>query len=694
MPIRSKTKHPSLNRFSYVLDRAFFNVLTVMVFLTPLVFLPGLTDYNYAKTIASLVLISVLLILWSATAWAKPEWELRIPGLLFGGIGLLFTGALSLIHASLPPIVTQSLILFILFVLLLWMVADRVRNHQDVQRLLGALLASLSLASLYAVLQYFGILTGPGGVDGGIGAMISTLGNRNHLGGLILYAFFPSVILLLKARRPWQKALVLAAMVGNYTVMWLIEQTATRIAFVLVATALGVGWLIFRPKISRRSDRWWLVALACFVIIIPILFLTNSEGGGTSLQEVWERNSGDVRAWDWWIAVDMVRDRPVTGAGLGHFKIEFLDSKLDVLASERGENFDFYMPPSDQAHNEYIQVAAEQGSLGVVIMFATLGLLALSLWIRLKRADSEHRADLLLLTLGILAFLVHSLVSFPVHVVSSSLALVVITGIALSAPYGESLTLHSTLRSWKAKGTHLLIAAIAIAISVFALSDGRANWLMERGIDHIRKAEYPEAENLLLKSLQLDFFPRQTYYYLAVAQTQIGNLLGAERNFERGVPRFRNAEVLLQYASLLIRTGQFSNAATLLETILASNPKDSTARSAMHLRAQVQSQSGDLADAIETLDTLIATYPSYFNAYVDLAGIYVRLSRPDDARTQYFHALAIVEQRIADVQDEINAENQTMSADRFFVLRNELEALMNEASRIESLLSSLSSPAP
>ena len=142
----------------FTLERVQVAAIAVAVFTLPLLMWPGLTDYNYKKSIASLILISVLLVLWGLTAWRRSSWTIRVPWLLLQIIGFVMAGFLSLIYATNGRVTVQSLILLIYFVLLLWLIANIVRDIRDVRWLLTALLASGSLAALYDVLQYFGIV--------------------------------------------------------------------------------------------------------------------------------------------------------------------------------------------------------------------------------------------------------------------------------------------------------------------------------------------------------------------------------------------------------------------------------------------------------------------------------------------------------------------------------------------------------
>jgi len=675
------------------LERILVAAIAVAVFALPLLMWPGLTDYNYAKSAVSLILISVLLMLWGLTAWQRNSWTIRVPWLLIPVLGIVLAGLLSISQATNGRVVMQSLILLVYFVLLLWMIVNVVRDQHDVRWLLTALLASGSLAALYGVFQYFGIVPGNPGSTG-VNAILSTMGNRNHLGGFLLYLFYPAVILLLRARASWVKALVVLLLALIFAVMLLLRQAGVQVVIVVVTGGLAVGWFALWRFKSPRARRWrnysligvlLMVSVFALFTVLPV-FRPASEavavGESPWLVRLWEANSGGTRAWDWWIGGEMLSDHPIAGTGLGNYKLNFIPSKADFLATERGQNYDFYIPRAAQAHNEYVQIGAELGSVGLFMVLCSLGTIAVSVWIRLKHSNEADRRDLLLLAAGILAFLVHSLVSFPAHVVGSSLELIVFCGLALSVAYGKSMSFAWVLDGWKGKGFHALLIAIGLTVSLFAAADMRANWLMERGISQVQAGLYAAGETTLERSLEFDFAPRQTYYYLAIAQIQIGKLDQAETNLEKCMTRFVDEASLLNFANLLVNTGQSERAFEPLNLLLASHPRSEIEKRARYLRALAISETGNPESAIILIEELLVQHSTYETAYIGLGSIYESLGRFDEARATYEKGLVQIESRLSRNRSAIEAEGDAITPERYSELRGQIEKLTYERATI------------
>ncbi|MFC2079098.1 O-antigen ligase family protein [Candidatus Bipolaricaulota bacterium] len=670
------------------LERVQVVAVAVAVFVQPLVLWPTLTDYNYAKSIVSLILISILLILWGLTAWRRSSWTIRVPWLMLPVAGFVLAGLLSLIQATNGRATLQSLLLLIYFVLLLWMIANVIRDQHDVRWLLTALLASGTLAALYGVLQYCGILPGSPGMTGQ-SAIISSMGNRNYLGGFLLYLFYPAIIVLIRAKARWLKAIALTALMLTFFTMLLVKQEAARTAFVLVSAALAVGWLIFRPVKPIRTNRWWLVGLTGAILTMLVLTTVSivpalHEPVG-SPGEMWEENSGAGRAWIWWIGAEMLADHPLTGVGVGNYKIAFLPYKTIFAATERGQAYNSDISRASHAHNDYVQAGAEFGAVGLLMLVCSLGALAISLWIRLKRSSDDNRLDLLLVTAGILAFLAHGVVSFPAHLASSSLLLIVFCGLALSPRYGDSMTFRLVLEGWKGKATHSVLAVIAVTISLFAIADLRANWLMERGLEHLRAGLHAAGEELLQQSLALDFAPRQTYYYLALAQIQLGRLDEAEENLEKCMTRFLDERVFLNYAELEIRIGDLEKAQDAVDVLLASHHVSDVEQRARYIEAVILIEQQQYDQAIESLESLTQDHASFDVAFVALGQLYVAKGLTVAARRNFETALQIIAQKLGDATAKL--ESATSAETR--PIRAEIETLVQQRDHVISQLANL-----
>jgi len=672
------------------------------IFLLPLLIWPGLTDYNYTKTIASLVLISALLVLWGFTAWSRKAWTLRVPWAMVASVGIVVAGALSMIQAANARVSAQSILLVAYFILLSWMIANVVRNERDARWLLGALFASALLVGLYGLLQYVGVMRGKTGGEG-VTAILSTLGNRNHLGALMLYLFYPATGLLIAARNAWAKGSLIALLVFSFVILLLVRQAASQIGFIVATLFVVVGAWRLRLRKTLRRERLWLALLMASVFLAAAAFVTwnvlsppsaeddlvvTQESSGSLLERLWNANSGPHRELMWWAGAHMLADRPIVGVGLGNYKIDFLAAKTDVLTGDRGAAYDFHLSRVSQAHSELVQTVAELGIVGILFVGATLAVLAFSLWSRMRRASGSRRLQLLLLATGLVAALVHSLVSFPAHVVSSSLAFVTLCGLALSPAYGDATVHVRTLPRWQGRALHAVFLILAVVVSGFAIADARANWLMERGIDAVQAGRYAFAEATLQHSLRLDFAPRQTYYYLAVAQIQQGHLEDALANLEKCMTRFVDELVCLTYAELQASLGAYEEAQRALDVVLTGHPLASVDERARYIGAVIAIKQRDFDRALQMLETLAVDYPTFERGRIALGQLYAAQGLTQSARVNFEAALATIDEKLRIAEAALASTGSAMST-TYERTRLEIDQLREQRTLVLSELSAL-----
>ena len=690
---RQETPAQPQRDVSIPFDRILLYAIAVVLFVIPLFFLPGITEYGYGKTMVALVAISILSILWVLAAWQKGSWRLRIPWIVFPFLAFVVASLLSIITAINGRVVVQTLVLAIFFFQLAFLIANVVRNKRDVVILLGSVLASAFFISLYGLLQYLGVLAGPAGATG-LNRIISTLGNRNFLGGFLGYILLPSFVLVLRPRWAVWRVVFMLVIAFNFGTLMLVQQLAPIVGLVSAIIALLVGIVVFRPIEPIRKNRAWLVGLLALLVLT---FLIEAPSGplnsvvGLSqttteqanepgwIGQIWQRNSGRTRELDWWVGVEMLKANPMTGVGLGNYKLGFLPYKAAFLATERGAGYtDLKVARAAQAHGDYVQVAAELGGLGILSLLGFLGVLAVSVWRRLRRnADESDRLDLLLYAAGVIVFLVHALVSFPAHLPVSILSILVLLGLFHAPAYGETCVVSVRLGRRVTLAVLGVVTVVGIVVSAFALSDLRANVLMGRGILELQVGNVAEAKDYLERSLALDFAPRQTYYHLARAQAILGDTEAALENYEKCFTRFVDEAVYLTYADIAVSLGRLEEARGAIEFLLATGPVTAVEVRARYIEAMIAAQLRDFNGATRLLEELAEDAPGFELAWIALGNLYDARNLDALAVEAYRTALDVIDAQLANVaamvasggdSAELRATRGTLQNERSFVL--------------------------
>ncbi len=652
-----KQEHPSHHRekLSAVLDQALVYTVALLLLSIPLFMLTTISEYGYGKTMFALIGISLLSILWGITGWVKGTWKIRWPWITIPFLGFVVASLLSLLYALNGRVVIQSLVLVVFFFQLLLIIANVVREQKDVQLLLFATLLSGFLASLYGLLQYLGVLPGPFGGTG-LRELISTLGNRNYLGGFLAYLLFPSVILVLSAQWRWVRALSIIMIAFCFGMALLVQQTAVVVSLLVAAIALVVGWTIFRPVAPIRKNRIWILIL---LLLLTITFLVEAPSGplnsvvGLSAErsswigQVWEEYGGRTRSWDWWVGWEMFVDSPIVGVGLGNYKLNFLSYKAEFLATPRGENYSFYIPRAAQAHNDYVQALAELGILGGLSIVVFVAVLVASFWLRILRTkDEDKRLELLLLACGIIPVFVHALVSFPAHLPASSLVFIAVIGIAFSRVYGEATVRTHSVSRWPLKASVSAVVVIGVIVSGFAVSDLSANILMYKGLQQLQLGNTYSAEALLSKSIRYDFAPRQTYYHLITAQLRLERFDEAWENLELCMTRFLDEGVYLSYANLGANRGELEKAQAAVDVLLAGHPLKEVEQQARYIEAVITTRRQEYDRAAQQLESLTQDHPSYETAFIALGDLYSAQGFTNSARKNFDEALRLIDRKL------------------------------------------------
>ena len=675
-------------------------LVALFVLVLPVFIWPTSTEYGYSKSILALIGVSLLVVLWAAWALYKKEWRIRVPWLILPVLVFVVASLFSLIHATDGRMVIQSVTLVVFFFLFYLIVTQFVEEKRDVTLILYSLLFSAFLCSLYGLLQYLGVMRGAFGKSG-LEEVISTMGNRDYLGSFLAPILFPAVILLVRVRSRLLRGLAIGLISFNFGTMMLIWQMSVLVALVVACLVFVIGLAIFRPIAPIRRNRVWLLAL---LVVLAVTFLIEapsgplnsvvglSASGPSWLQKLWIQNSGQTRSWDWWVGWEMLRDHPATGVGLGNYKVDFLPYKAKFLASPRGAGYNFYIDRAAQAHNEYVQVAAELGSLGILAVVAFLVVVPLSFWRRLRHnPDEADRFDLVLLAVGVVCFLVDALVGFPAHLPASSLVVVLALGLASSRAYGHGAEFEITLKGRLLAGVAAAAFVVGLVVSVLAARDFSGDILLGRGITELQAGELRLAETDLRKSAALDFSPSQVFYHLGLVEAKQGRYQEAKADFEKCLARFVTENVYLNLANVAVNMKDSAEARRNLDLLLATHPYPELETEAEYLKAILSLQEGSYDRAAGELEALAQAHPDFERAFIALGDLKRSQGLWADARKNYEQALALIKDKLASAKAKL-VPGVTLRAEDYAAARDQVDLLTREKDAADAGLAKVTSP--
>lgn len=157
--------------------------------------------------------------------------------------------------------------------------------------------------------------------------------------------------------------------------------THSRGGFLSLCGACGV--LIWRSKNRAAGITCAIVAAVFLVLFGPSSF---KERIGT-LQNVEQDSSANARFRSWAVAVRMAVDNPWLGVGLDNFRQRYLEYQPRPTAKERAGE-DIYV-----AHNAYLQIWAETGTLSLLLYLALIFMSFRTCWRVRKEAKKRYYAS-------------------------------------------------------------------------------------------------------------------------------------------------------------------------------------------------------------------------------------------------------------------------------------------------------------
>ena len=230
--------------------------------------------------------------------------------------------------------------------------------------------------------------------------------------------------------------------------------------------------------------------------------------------------SGDDRPTYWSATLRLIDDFPLLGVGLGTYVHSFRRYN-PILTPMR----------VDHAHNDYLELLAEAGAVGFLLVVGGLGWFG---WRTLQRWSARHDPEVRGIVLGgltsVLAVGIHSMMDFNLQIPANALLLAVILGVTSVAVHmrqhhGQSavtfrareLHLPRLLRLVVYPVAVLLTLALALPIGTSFAADRQARLaeLMERGAVEIAALE--SVAEQWAQAVALDPANANYYYHLGLA---------------------------------------------------------------------------------------------------------------------------------------------------------------------------------
>ncbi|HYP49936.1 MAG TPA: O-antigen ligase family protein [Pyrinomonadaceae bacterium] len=385
--------------------------------------------------------------------------------------------------------------------------------------------------------------------------------------------------------------------------------TLSRTSF--LAGAFGLTVLIvflffaFRPKRFYRRGAA-LAAILLVVTFLPQLFSLFGDAQNTSLygrftaDSIYQQSSSNNRKLLWSVSFSMIEKNPLAGVGADNFGTVLNKYRAEYAARNPADaNLAVEDLLLERAHNEFLQMFAELGFIGILLFAAFLFVGGKSFFTSLRRERIGARTILKIGAFaGILSFLASSVASsFSFRVMQNGFVFFFLLAILLSK--------KGSLKASAEKAAPKILRPLAVSLGFFAAiclclltsSQAVSNYYVWQAE---KTEEFIEAENFYRQAIGYNprnasayysyglrfYFDKQpekavpllekavdngldvsfVYSYLASAQTAARDFQAAEETLSKALKIYpRSTFLRVRYASLLEKKGETGKAAEQME---------------------------------------------------------------------------------------------------------------------------------
>ncbi len=350
----------------------------------------------------------------------------------------------------------------------------------------------------------------------------------------------------------------------------------------LTVSSLVLGTAALRQKNLSWNWRKLLLPVFFLLMIGTVICQPPIRARFSSLLAISEDTSAQMREKMWRGTWNLIKENPVMGQGAGSFIYSFPRHRPAGLY--RLTNY---------AHNEYLQVVAEFGVIGLVIT-SCIAVFVLIRMFRLSQSGSTAWKKGLGWA-GLLSFAsvaLHSTVDFPWHIPAVAFHASFLAGLVTAESYEFDLAFHK-LR-WTVPGFYLpsfrkfalpLLIGTGVVASWFFAPFIVADFWAWRGDGELKAKRFENAVHFYELATHTVSYRIKYHEHLAEALTQLAaGRVGKARdeNFGRAGEEYRKALALVSYdaasahelGEVLRKMGNFEEADHWLSQAVRNDPQN------------------------------------------------------------------------------------------------------------------------
>jgi len=377
------------------------------------------------------LLAAVMVLLWGIKVILENHLVLTLPAATWPLVGFLLLGLIQSVRSirlSQDLEATRGTVTIYITLLVMFLLSANFLANRERLRVMVSFLTFFGFAlSVFALLQYFtwnGKFYWIRPTLSGLGSPFGPFANHNHFAGCMeLLIGLPIALIVANAIRREERIFYgfLAAVIG-VTILFSLSRGGMISLFVELLFIAFLSNRIHRQKIQAKASAGGrgLVILALVVTIFVGAIWIGADPVVNRVVGDNQETFSTSRTWVWRDAWRVFQTYPISGAGLGSFQTVY----------PHRSDYDGIYGYVAQAHNDYLQVLADSGTIGGVLALWFIGIVLRDV-VRGTQAHDPLIAGMSLGSgAGIVGLLTHSLFDFNLQLPSNALLFLLLCSVA------------------------------------------------------------------------------------------------------------------------------------------------------------------------------------------------------------------------------------------------------------------------
>ena len=651
--------------------------IIALVVLVPIAFYPRCMDvFLPIKEFIFGLLVVISLMFWCFRMVNQERFNFIRSPIDFPILCFIVICIFSLFWSNSPMISIKELPLFLSGPLLYFIITNNIKDDQQINHILTITFTVGSLFGVYGILQYQGIDFSFWTGNIGRQNVFGLFGNVNYFAEYLIIPLTIAVPLFFAIQNRTKKLLLL---IGILAMGGSLILTFTRGSYLGLGISLIFMFFLFifsRGKTFIKDNKKLFVIIFLAVILIISLFVIPNplNKSGTVISKIKSRISVTQLTQDssykrriaiWKFSILMIKDHPLLGSGIGTYKYNTLKYQAEFF--EQGENRSLYPHGfADKAHNEYLQLWAEMGIIGLGI-FIWLMVCYFNYGIKILNKIKNHYKQAILIGLmgSIVAVLVDGIFGFPLHLAATIVLFWIAIGFTVAIGTGNKnniLTMKMAKESLNQdkdeevdksmktqeknivktkdikKGTYILklplyisilILAIFLCFTLFRPFMAQIYWFY--AYKEIKNENFNEAIKIDEKALKWDPYLGEAYYDIGKI-LEIKEFYGVSLEyFEKAAKYIDHPDLPQDFALIYLKKGQLEEVAIKLKQAISYQSDEKLMLPLYAELGNTYLQLKRYKPAEIVLKDALKIDSDFINAHYGLAGAYLNQNKIEEA---------------------------------------------------------------